>query len=131
MDIKFQFLYKGLPFSSKTTDCNWHKKVYTLDQLIEKPLSQLSDAHDTCELIAKRQWTGLQDRNGVDIYVGDILGGVIVAEVHWCRDGLTYAFKFGGECSCFSCSGDAQLNEYEEHELEVIGNIYQNGNLLK
>ena len=82
---------------------------------------------DDCDVM---QFTGLQDKNGIDIYTGDILGGYIFGAVMWCDNGLTFAFEFGGECSCYKCSGDAQLNDYDKCDLEVIGNIHQNKNLL-
>jgi hypothetical protein len=71
--IKFQFLYKGLPHRAGSDKFCWHKKVYSLDQLMEKRIIELSDVHHICELVAKRQFTGITDNQGVDVYDGDLL----------------------------------------------------------
>lgn len=134
-DIKFQFIYKGLPFSSTDNGFNWHKKVYSLDDFMNNSLYELSDIHGSCELVAKRQFTGLTDKNGADIYEGDI---------------------FSGKSKVFGCiTGEVQLCEYDDAEgyqhekhlgwningapivdlvgdgLEVIGNIHQHPELLE
>lgn len=77
------------------------------------------------------QFTGLRDKNAVEIYEGDILGGSIGAPVHWCEKRMGWAFTFDDECACYMCSGDTELSEYDLNELEVIGNIHQNPELLK
>ena len=126
-EIKFQFLYKGLPFSSENSDFRWHKKVYTLDQLCLSPLSAISDVHGQAELVAKRQFTGAKDINGVDIYEGDILRGqyydyVLIVKflestfraffIEYKEDDQ-YEWLFDNDC-----------------DLEVIGNIHENTYLL-
>ena len=126
-EIKFQFLYKGLPFSGANEGFNWHKKVYSLDQLIEKPLSQLSDAHGQSELIAKRQYTGLKDKNGKEIYEGDI-----VEQDKNCmfNDGkLINMVSFDGRDKFVSgfCSLYQAVNSFN---AVVIGNIYENPELI-
>lgn len=133
-DIKFQFIYKDIPFSGDNSEFRYHRKVYTLDQMLEKPVKDMSDIHDNCELIAKRQFTGLIDKNGVEIYENDLIelcgdkkGALRVEFVNAYVGGwiLTYRDKSLEESYTLS------LGARQPHEIEVIGNIYENAELLK
>jgi hypothetical protein len=69
------------------------------------------------------QYTGLKDKNGKEIYEGEILNypGYLPLEV-WFEDG---AFLVG-----IKDKSDQHLFQSKAEYMEVIGNIYENPNLL-
>ena len=78
------------------------------------------------------QFTGLYDKNGKEIYEGDV--------VKW-SNGLMYAVKFWEgmfyasieECNEGILGGFPlhRLTEYEDGKCEIVGNIFDNPELLK
>ena len=78
------------------------------------------------------QYTGIKDKNGKEIFGGDLL----------CMSGDTTAyyevFYHDGE-ACFSCARShynssrcgGYIPSLDNNKLEVIGNIYENPELLK
>lgn len=91
-----------------------------------------SDNPDNIELM---QWSQHTDKNKVDIYVGDIikLGGV---DNYFIEDfvGL-YVLRWdqlveGRRDGMKIVHRDKLMHEYATNQMEVIGNIYENSNLL-
>ena len=68
------------------------------------------------------QYTGLNDKNGKEIYEGDILdiGNNAVVEFF---DGKFHLVYDGGK-------SEAMEDEFKSYKCEIIGNIYENKNLL-
>lgn len=76
-----------------------------------------------CELM---QYTGLKDKNGVEIYEGDVV------KITDCK----YGNKFRGEISFKNGSYVVESNiathyRFIDYHIEVIGNIYENPELLE
>lgn len=73
------------------------------------------------------QYTGLIDKNGIDIYEGDLLFSQRISEVsedQWIVDVVYEQGSF-----CYGWHGDP-LEEIEcSREMEIIGNVYQNPEL--
>lgn len=78
------------------------------------------------------QSTGLKDKNGKEVYDGDVLGGDwLECYIAWCNKCKQFqAFTVFG---CLSCSGDVHWYEIVEDDgkLEVIGNIHENPELVE
>jgi len=146
MEIKFEFVFKNE--NSKEVIIS---QPYTLKQIMDlqvddirehsltcdcQPVGETNvvecnceDYYDEFEQVAERQFTGLKDKNGEEIYHGDILAHhkaedeVVLVNWHtgyasFCLDKKGWAFShFFGEAG-------------RSDEFIIIGNLYQNPELL-
>lgn len=94
--------------------------VYNLLYRIDSN-GDLPESHTLC------QFTGLKDKNGVEIYEGDIAkdNGGFIYKVIWRKKKARFAYK---------CNEGSKTNMNQKEDakiIEVIGNIYENPKLLE
>jgi uncharacterized phage protein (TIGR01671 family) len=77
-----------------------------------------------------QQFTGLQDSDGKDLYEGDIVQGFkdskenFISQVVWHEEDAAFGIQS-------IVGGGAFLNKQYLNHFEIIGNIFQNADLLK
>lgn len=140
-DIKFEILFEV------------HNKDFTKSiRAHYTSLERLTNGSDNFEynnvkVLAKRQFTGLQDANGVDIYEGDVIKST--NNKHYWLYVVGTSPSFGGMLWALMYENNLSICEFEDiytykkqavelgsrrdfltERMEVIGNIHQNPELL-
>lgn len=90
-----------------------------------------TDTTNATDDVVVEQYTGLKDKNGKEIYEGDIIGGIWEGGyIGYCEKCKQFQYHSCGKC--MACLGDVHWYEIVEDDgkLEVIGNIHENPELL-
>lgn len=79
------------------------------------------------------QFTGLYDKNGRKIWENDIVKKVDTNALGWPRERMcSISFNISGYWSLTTEYGDGYwLGEFASEQLEVVGNVFDNPELLK
>jgi uncharacterized phage protein (TIGR01671 family) len=110
-EIKFRAWDKRL--LKMTTDCDAMGGVWD---------SLFGNQDGTDQIIM--QYTGLKDKNGVEIYCGDFVANPNDSEPH-------YVIEWNDEQACFMLGGSCLLKAFRLDEFwSVIGNLHQHPDLL-
>jgi uncharacterized phage protein (TIGR01671 family) len=118
------------------------KNYFDFDPLICGGKACYIDSFDALEdykegRIILQQYTGLKDKNGKEIYEGDIcLNKNIIYEVRWVESSAKIGVKIVKTDYILSRGCTFPIQQYVndgtlECAFEVIGNIYENPELLK
>ena len=102
-------------------------KPFTLDDVV------MGKVQFTTKDSTVMQYTGLKDKNGKEIYEGDIIYRKtrLFSDSPWKE--VRYVIRFDEKEGAFLADGITGLRHYFEirDPFEVIGNIYENPELIK
>lgn len=109
--------------------------VHSADKKRTAILVNDKDSYDECEVDPETvgQFTGLYDKNGKEIYEGDILrfgnspSGICEAKWNESIAAFCIRFSFENELGCRPLGNWVKC----ERSIEIIGNIHDNPELLK
>ena len=121
-DSKYHVMRGKVGVGMKGEPLRWDTHDGPLDGSREYPQYESS----YCDGYILLQFTGLKDKNGKDVYEGDIIEAWFPGMPHE-RVVLQEIMFYEG---CFGC-GNIPLKTVDKFNLLVVGNIYENGDLLK
>lgn len=113
-------------FLDDTSEWLYGNYVYIEDDVFHHKIADKSGLLLDIDINTLGQYTGLKDRNMKEIYEGDIVNIIPKDEkgmVKWDKETARYIVGYCGTITDF--------DNWYGRDLEVIGNIYDNKNLLE
>jgi len=114
-EIKFQYIWQD-------RDDKFHILTEKIED-IEEYMDIVANRRMGWTLVGRREWTGLHDKNSKEIYEGDI--------VRWYDHNWQIAWDGLGAWAIVGALFSYQFTPINHGEMEVIGNIYENPELLE
>lgn len=152
MEIKYRAFLKLEKIIVAVDELRFFPVDYSQDELelynvhFTKPHSLTRDMRKL-EDVELMQYIGLKDRNGVEIYEGDVISlqwnnsdSPSAFSVVWSEPYGRFRFKLGGngpcldihkECKARACIEPVNWEANYHSKCKVIGNIYENPELLE
>jgi uncharacterized phage protein (TIGR01671 family) len=137
-EIKFRCWFRGPDIMGKVTNLKGSNDGYLFDGVVAECFiggrQVFYEAYQNFDLM---QYTGLHDKNGKEIYEGDIVRTPVaksVIEFDGGMFGLNHDYGTDRKTMLGSWGNETNLRGMEDgynRDIEVIGNIYEHPELIK
>ena len=128
-NIKLRAWYEEEKEMQRVTDIYFNKKTGEIESFVAK--GKKCNYHTDFDNHKLMQYTGIEDENGVEIYEGDIVK-LIIDEFG--SDIGVIKFEMGGfviDYKNLDTEFEWLYYVQDDCDIEVIGNIYENNDLLE